>query len=152
MDALKVTPIGVVQNGVQKAMDANWGKIISEIHIDPPLAPGLKGLEDWSHIIVIYYMHSAHFDPETHLVRRPRDLDDMPESGIFAQRARHRPNKIGITAVKIMGIEKNVIRVKGLDAIDGTPVLDIKPYAPVYDGVSDPAVPAWFVRLMQGYF
>jgi tRNA (adenine37-N6)-methyltransferase len=152
MEALQITPIGVVRNSVSEAVDDHWGKVISEIHIDDELARGLKGLEDWSHVVVIYYMHSAQFDPAKHLVRRPQEREDMPELGIFAQRARHRPNKIGITAVKVMGIEGSIIRVKGLDAIDGTPVLDIKPYAPVYDGASSPAVPAWFVRLMQGYF
>lgn len=152
MEALQITPIGVVRNGVTDAVDENWGKVVSEIHISPELAAGLKGLDDWSHIIVIYYMHSAQFDADKHLVRRPRDQQDMPETGIFAQRARHRPNKIGTTAVKVVAIEGNVIKVKGLDAIDGTPVLDIKPYAPVYDGAGNPAVPGWFVRLMQGYF
>jgi tRNA (Thr-GGU) A37 N-methylase len=76
----------------------------------------------------------------------------MPELGIFAQRSRNHPNRIGITAVRLLGVENNIVRVRGLDAIDGTPVLDIKPYAPVYDGVNDPLVPSWFIRLMQGYF
>ncbi len=97
-------------------------------------------------------MHEVKFDTAKHLVRHPRDRDDMPEVGIFAQRARYHPNSLGITAVKVLGVEDNVLRVKGLDAIDGTPVLDIKPYAPVYDGVLQPEVPVWFIRLMQGYF
>ena len=152
MDDLTLTPIGVVRNSVTDAVDAEWGQVVTEIHVQPELAAGLRGLEDWSHMIVVFYMHNAEFDMATHLVRRPRDLPEMPELGIFAQRARHRPNKIGLTAVKIMGVEGNVVRVRGLDAMDGTPILDLKPYAPVYDGATDPLIPGWFVRLMQGYF
>ncbi|MCU0512825.1 MAG: tRNA (N6-threonylcarbamoyladenosine(37)-N6)-methyltransferase TrmO [Anaerolineae bacterium] len=152
MDSITLTPIGVVRNTAADTADEAWGKVISEIHLEDALAPGLQGLADWSHIVVIYYMHTAEFDAAQHLVRRPRDREDMPVSGIFAQRARHRPNRIGITAVPVLAVAGPVVRVRGLDAIDGTPVLDIKPYAPVYDGVSDPAVPAWFIRLMQGYF
>jgi tRNA-Thr(GGU) m(6)t(6)A37 methyltransferase TsaA len=152
MQTVEITPIGVVKTDVAEPTDDNWGKIISEIEVQAELAPGLQGLTDWSHVVVIYLMHTAEFDVGKHLVRRPRERDDMPELGIFAQRARHRPNKIGITAVKLLGVEGNIVRVKGLDAINGTPVLDIKPYAPVYDGVTEPLVPGWFIRLMQGYF
>ena len=152
MDDLTLTPIGVVHNNVTDAVDAQWGQVSTEIHINQELAAGLRGLEDWSHMIVVFYMHNAEFDMDKHLVRRPRDLDEMPELGIFAQRARHRPNKIGLTAVKIMSVEGNIVRVRGLDAMDGTPILDLKPYAPIYDGATDPLIPGWFVRLMQGYF
>jgi len=76
----------------------------------------------------------------------------MPQIGIFAQRARHRPNPIGITAVRLIGVEGRVLSVRGLDAIDGTPVLDIKPYFPVYDHDSGAVVPEWVERLMKGYF
>ena len=149
---MNIEPIGYIWSPVKDAVDAGWGKVDSEIHVNDDLAAGLKNIEDWSHVVVIFYMHEVSFDPSQDLVRRPRGLQEMPEIGIFAQRARHRPNGIGITAVKVLGVEGNVLRVRGLDAIDGTPVLDIKPYAPVYDGVYDPMVPMWFVQLMQGYF
>ena len=153
LPSITMQAIGVVRTPVHEAVDTNWGKVISELHIDPQYAAGLDGLSDWSHIIVIFHMHETSFDPERHLVRRPRERDDMPELGIFAQRARHRPNLIGISAVKLMGVEGDIVRVRGLDAIDGTPILDIKPYAPIYDGVQqEPLIPAWFFRLMQGYF
>lgn len=152
MQPLEITPIGVVHTDVKDAVDTHWGKVVSEIHLREDLVSGLQGLEDWSHLVVIFLMHETQFDPEAHLVRRPQEREDMPEVGIFAQRARHRPNRIGITAVRLLGTEGAVLKVKGLDAIDGTPVLDIKPYAPVYDGVTEPLVPSWFIRLMQGYF
>ena len=149
MSAITMHPVGYVQNEIHTPADDIWNKVISEIHINADLQDGLQGLADWSHVVVIFQMHETQFDRETHLVRRPRERDDMPRLGIFAQRARHHPNTIGITAVRLLGIENHIVRVKGLDAIHGTPVLDIKPYAPIYDGVSEPLVPAWFVRLMQ---
>ncbi len=76
----------------------------------------------------------------------------MPEMGIFAQRARHRPNPIGVTAVELVRREKNRVWVRGLDAIDGTPVVDVKPYVPQFDAVESPRVPEWIERLMVGYF
>ncbi|MDD5082968.1 MAG: TrmO family methyltransferase, partial [Dehalococcoidales bacterium] len=77
---------------------------------------------------------------------------DMPEVGIFAQRAKHRPNPIGVSAVKLISVRGNVLTVRGLDAIDGTPVLDIKPYFPSFDRVEEPSVPEWVGRLMVDYF
>jgi tRNA-Thr(GGU) m(6)t(6)A37 methyltransferase TsaA len=76
----------------------------------------------------------------------------MPVLGIFAQRAKHRPNPIGITAVQLLSVKDNIITVKGLDAIDGTPVIDIKPYFPQYDRVEKAKIPEWVSRLMVNYF
>ncbi|MFQ3646160.1 MAG: tRNA (N6-threonylcarbamoyladenosine(37)-N6)-methyltransferase TrmO [Anaerolineae bacterium] len=150
MDPITLHPVGVVHNDVRELVEVDWAKVVSEIHIDAAYAPGLAGLEDWSHVVVLYVMHRAAFDISTDLVRRPQGNDALPALGIFAQRARRRPNLIGTTAVKLLSVEGNIVRVRGLDAIDGTPVVDIKPYAPVYDGVMNPLVPAWFMRLMQG--
>ena len=91
-------------------------------------------------------------DPARDLRRRPHGRADMPLLGIFAQRARHRPNPIGMTAARLLQVEGNVGRVQGLDAIDGTPVLDLKPSAPVFDQPLEPVMPEWFERLMEGYF
>lgn len=150
MQAIHLTPVAVVHTTTQDAPDdQQWNQEISEIHVDEALQDGLQGLDSWSHIIVIFSMHDADYNPQAHLVAHPRGRDDLPLTGVFAHRSRQRPNKIGVTAVRVLKIEGNVITVKGLDAIDGTPVLDIKPYAPVYDGVNDPLIPAWFLRLMQ---
>ncbi len=145
-------PIGVVRSPVTDPVDEGWGNVISEIHLDEALAAGLQGLEQFSHVIVVFLMHRSAFDPAAHLVRRPQGRADMPEVGIFAQRAKYRPNPIGVTVVERVGIERNVLRVRGLDAIDGTPVLDIKPYFPPYDRVEQPVTPEWVARLMEGYF
>ena len=128
------------------------GDVVAELHLEPAFAPGLRGIEGFSHALVVFWMHHATFEPAADLVRRPRGRDDLPETGIFAQRAKHRPNPIGITAVRILGSDGNVLRVRGLDAIDGTPVLDIKPYVPVFDRVDGATTPAWLDEIMRDYF
>ena len=79
-------------------------------------------------------------------------MEDLQELGVFAQRTKFRPNPIGVTAVRLLGIEDNIVRVRGLDALDGTPVLDIKPYMPPFDRVDDVSMPPWVGRFIEGYF
>ena len=97
-------------------------------------------------------MHEARFDAVTHLARRPRDRTDMPLVGAFAQRSRHRPNPIGVTTAELKRLEGASLFVRGLDAIDGTPVLDVKPHVPAFDSPGHVRVPDWMSRLMEGYF
>ncbi len=149
---MNLEPIGIVKSPIKEGVDEAWGKVVSEIHLNKELAPGLSGLDAFSHIIVVFYMHESSWTPKSDLVRRPQGRADMPMLGIFAQRAKHRPNPIGITAVQLLSIKDNVITVKGLDAIDGTPVLDIKPYFPQYDRVDKAKIPEWVDRLMVKYF
>ncbi len=145
-------PIGIVKSPVKEGVDKDWGKVISEIHIDNKFSDGLSGIDSFSHIIVIFEMHQSNWTPKKDLVRHPQERVDMPLVGIFAQRAKHRPNPIGITSVRLLGVEGNMLRVQGLDAIDETPVLDIKPYFPKYDSVADSHNPEWVDRLMSDYF
>lgn len=112
---------------------------------------GLSGLEDFSHAIIIYYLDKATYKREEHLQRRPQNRDDMPLVGIFSQRGKDRPNKIGMTSVQIIAVDEKTLVIKGLDAINGTAVLDIKPYYPVYDK-KDASVPDWVNQLMEHYF
>jgi tRNA (adenine37-N6)-methyltransferase len=149
---MELRPIGVVKSPVKEAVDKDWGDVISEIRLEPEYAGGLTGLEDFSHIQVVFFMHQATWNPAADLIRRPRGRADMPLVGIFAQRARHRPNPIGLTTVALVGVKNNVLAVRGLDAIDGTPVLDIKPYNPGFDTREEVKVPEWMSRLMAGYF
>jgi tRNA-Thr(GGU) m(6)t(6)A37 methyltransferase TsaA len=149
---VSIEPIGVVKSPVVEAVDKGWGAIVSEIHLKPELAPGLTGLEAFSHVLVVFLMHKASWDRRTDLVRRPQGREDMPMVGIFAQRAKHRPNPIGITPVRLLSVNGGVVRVQGLDAIDDTPVVDIKPYFPAYDWIDRAEVPDWVDRLMRGYF
>lgn len=149
---MELRPIGVVRSPVHEGADEGWGDVVSEIHVEPSLACGLDEIEQFSHVLVLFWMHEATFDTTRDLVRRPRGRDDMPEAGIFAQRAKHRPNPVGVTAVRVVRREGAVLRVRGLDAIDGTPVLDVKPYVPAFDRVDDATVPEWMERLMREYF
>lgn len=144
--------IGVVKNNITDRMDANWGEVISRIVVEPHLDGGLYGLNDFSHVIIISYLHQSQFNKENHLKRRPRNLSSMPKVGIFSQRAKNRPNAIGVTAVEILEVSDNELIVKGLDVINNTPILDIKPYYPEYDKKEETIVPEWVNRLMGGYF
>lgn len=144
-------PVGYVRNNVTNRKDVSWGSDISSVILEEPYADGLKGLEDFSHVIILFYLDQADYDREKHLQRRPQNRDDMPLTGIFAQRGKNRPNRIGMTAAEIVSVSEKELTVKGLDAVDGTPVLDIKPYYPVYDQ-KDASVPEWVDRLMEHYF
>jgi tRNA-Thr(GGU) m(6)t(6)A37 methyltransferase TsaA len=148
---MNLNPIGFVESPVVEGVDENWGKVTSKIIIHEIFAPGLKGLNEYSHIIVIFYMHKSSFEPEDHLVRRPQDNENYPITGIFAQRAKHRPNFIGVTSVELLSIEDRVLTVRGLDAINSSPVLDIKPYFPAYDR-RDAITPKWVNKIMKKYF
>lgn len=151
MQEIIMTPIGYVENNVQAKKDVSWGGDISRIVLEKEYYMGLSGLEDFSHAVIIYYLDKAEYKREKHLRRRPQNRDDMPLVGIFSQRGKDRPNKIGMTAVQIVEVCEKTLVVKGLDAINGTTVLDIKPYYPVYDK-KDVDVPDWVNRLMEHYF
>jgi tRNA (adenine37-N6)-methyltransferase len=152
MSPVSLEPIGVVRNNVTEPRDEEWGGVVSEIRLDAGLAGGLLELQHFSHAVVVFLMHEARFDPAAHLARHPRDRTDLPLVGVFAQRARHRPNPIGITTVRIERVERGTLIVQGLDAIDGSPVLDVKPHVPLFDAPAHPRVPEWMERLMAGYF
>ena len=145
-------PIGRVESPVREPVDRDWGTVEARIVIEPALRPGLRGLEEFSHAVVVTFLHGAAFDPARHLVRRPRGLAELPELGIFAQRAKDRPNPLGITCVPILSVRADGLRVRGLDAIDGTPVLDVKPCFPQFDAPGPLRVPAWVDALMRSYF
>lgn len=144
--------IGIVKSPVDEQRDYDWGNVVSEIHLEARYTRGLLGVDEFSHLLIVFLMHESTFDATNDLVRHPRGLTDLPETGIFAQRAKHRPNPIGVTSVQLLNVEANVIKVQGLDAIDGTPVLDIKPYFPVFDSRSEASVPDWVEQIMSDYF
>ncbi len=151
MEKIVLTPIGTVKNSVTNRKDSSWGDDVSLIILDEQYAGGLEGLEEFSHAVILFHLDKAKYEKERHLQRRPQNRDDMPLTGIFSQRGKDRPNRIGMTSVEIVSVEEGTLAVKGLDAIDGTPVLDIKPYYPAYDK-KDATVPEWVYRLMAHYF
>ena len=151
MQDIIMQPIGVVQNCVTDKKDTRWGEDISTIELDAQYCHGLTGLENFSHALIVTYLDKAGYRKEKHLLRRPQSREDMPIVGIFSQRTKDRPNRIGVTAVEILSVSDTALQVKGLDAIDGTPVLDIKPYFPVFDR-RDAYTPDWVDVLMENYF
>jgi tRNA (adenine37-N6)-methyltransferase len=150
--AWTLTTIGRVASPVTEQTDTDWGRVTARVVLEPAYRAGLRGLADFSHVIVVTWLHQAAFDPARHLVRRPRGLATMPEVGIFAQRAKDRPNPLGITVVPLLEVTAEGLVVRGLDAIDGTPVVDVKPYYPQYDRADAPRVPEWVDTLMRDYF
>lgn len=120
--------------------------IVSRIVLDKNFAEALKGIDEFSHLFVIFWMHQIPIEKRRTLKVHPRGREDMPLVGSFATRTPHRPNPIGLTLVELLKAEGNVLTVRGLDAYDGTPVLDIKPFDP-WDVAEDARVPEWWTRL-----
>ncbi len=145
-------PIGFVKSPAIDGVDEGWKKVVSEVHLDKKYEQGLLGIDKFSHIIVVYEMHRSIWNPSTDLVRRPQGRPEYPLMGIFAQRTKLRPNPIGITSVKLLGVEGNILKVLGLDAIDGSPVIDIKPYYPIFDRVEEAQTPEWVERVTLRYY
>jgi len=144
---MSLIPIGTVRSPLKEPTyeRLNLKEIISEIIIDESLTEALDGLEGFSHIIVLYWMHLATREKKR-LKTHPMGRQDVPPQGLFATRSPNRPNPLGKTTVRLLERKGNVLRVQGLDAIDGTPVIDIKPYMPGYDSATDATTPDWVVR------
>src|SRR5262245_10003471 len=119
MSEYTVRSIGQVRSTATEAVDTDWGSVDSQIVVEPQFRPGLRGLDEFSHVVVVAYLHGASFDVARHLVRRPRGLATMPELGIFAQRAKDRPNPLGLTVVQLIGVEPDGLTGRGLDAKSG---------------------------------
>ena len=111
-------PIGYVKNNVQDRKDVSWGEDISIIELEAEYYNGLCGLENFSHATIIYYLDKACYEKEKHLQRRPQNREDMPLVGIFSQRGKDRPNRIGMTSVQIVSVDEGKLTIRGLDAID----------------------------------
>src|SRR4030042_4538521 len=148
VNKIEVRPIGFVQRQYPNE-DINDRELTSRIVIGREYSRGLDGIEEWSHLYVIFWMHKVMNEKKTLVCAG--DGGEMPTVGIFATRAPIRPNPVGLTLVELVGREGNVLVVKGLDALDGTPVLDIKPYPYWVKGrwivVTDYRVPAYFERI-----
>lgn len=122
--------------------------LISQIVLRRELVDGLSGITGYSHLFVLFYLNQITDDQRRTLRVHPRGRVDTPLTGVFAVRTMLRPNPIGLTVVELVGVDGNVLKVKGLDAFDGTPVLDIKPYDQL-DIIEDPKVPGWRLKLQE---
>ena len=146
---IAMTPIGVINTGVKDEEVAHKRReIISTVRIFDAFADGLTGIEAYSHLFVLFWMDRAR--PSDTLLGHPRGDDNLPLTGVLASRGRNHPNAIGLAVVELLEREGPNLKVRRLDAYDGTPLLDLKPYDP-YDVYADIDVPAWFLeRAMTG--
>jgi len=146
-------PVAQVRGGRVQPEDDSWDREVAEIVLAPRFGPeALAGLSDFSHLEVIF-----HFDqvPESEVstgARHPRGRTDWPLVGIFAQRGRNRPNRIGVSICRLLSVEGTRLKVRGLDAVDGTPVLDIKPVMAAFLPRGEIREPVWVSELMKDYW
>ncbi len=150
----KMKPIGFVRGGRTEATKDHWGNNRSRIELDAGQfdPEALAGLDQVSHIEVLFFFHLHADEPTERGARHPRDRTDWPQVGIFAQRGRMRPNRIGLSCCRVVAVNGLNVEVEGLDAVEGTPVLDIKP---VWSGNFPRGSfrePAWAKELMANYW
>lgn len=151
---IEMKPIGWVRSEIKETLDDCWGGLVSAIELDTAVygPESLQGLADFSHVQILF-----HFDqiaPERiHTgARHPRGRQDWPATGIFAQRGRERPNRIGLSTCRIVAVEGTRLLLAELDAVDGTPVLDIKPYVAEFGPREEVRQAEWSKQLMAGYY
>ena len=142
---MALKPVGYVRRA-SKQEDVKDRTLASQIVIRREFAEALEGLEDFSHLFVIFYMHDVKREDAKELTVHPRGRLDLPLVGVLATRSAFRPNPIGLTVVELLERKGNVLVVKGLDAFDKTPVLDLKPVDD-RDMVARPRVPEWLKKL-----
>ncbi|MFZ2088241.1 MAG: tRNA (N6-threonylcarbamoyladenosine(37)-N6)-methyltransferase TrmO [Desulfobaccales bacterium] len=132
--AIQINPIGVVKRQGDRA----------RIEIRPELAPALEGLEGFSHVWVLYWFHKNDRPEERAILKvHPRRNPENPLTGVFGTRAPVRPNLTGLSACRIVSLKNNVLEVEGLDALEDSPVLDLKPYLPSIDALPKARTPEW---------
>ncbi|MFA5950498.1 MAG: SAM-dependent methyltransferase [Hyphomicrobium sp.] len=151
---MEIKPIGRVCGGRAVPYDDNWGNSHCRLELDAACfdAEALAGLGDFSHVEVIFVFDRV-TDAEIDMgARHPRGRSDWPKVGIFAQRGKNRPNRIGVTICKILQVSGTMIEVVGLDAIDGTPILDIKPVMKEFLPRGVIRQPLWAQELMRNYW
>jgi tRNA-Thr(GGU) m(6)t(6)A37 methyltransferase TsaA len=152
MKSFEIKPVGVVRSSRTQPEDDNWDSETSFIELVEPFDErSVQGLSAFSHCIIVYVFDQASWD-ESKMSRHPRGNKDWPEVGIFAQRAKDRPNRLGVSVCRIMGIHGSEIQLHGLDAIDGTPVVDIKPWMVEFGPRGEEFQPKWSTELMEGYW
>lgn len=153
-EVISVKPVGVVHSPRKEMKDDYWGSVISQIHLDASQfsEEALYGLNDFSHIEVIFYMNQVKPEKIQTGARHPRNRTDWPKVGIFGQRAKGRPNQLGVSRCRLLQVEGLTLTVQGLDAIDQTPVLDIKPYMAEFGPIGEVFQPEWSKEVMKYYY
>ena len=143
-ESIELRPIGLIRTEVADADVARHRRdMVSSIELFADYAPGLLGIEAYSHLLILFALHRA--AAPASMTAHPRGDLSQPAQGVFAARGRNHPNSIGLAVVELLGVDGATLRVRKLDAYDGTPLLDIKPYDS-YDVVQEPRVPSWWRR------
>jgi tRNA-Thr(GGU) m(6)t(6)A37 methyltransferase TsaA len=147
-------PIGVVIGGRSEAIDDDWGDVEAVIRLDGNRfgIDAAAGLGEFSHIVVIFQFHLVDESDVVTGARHPRGNPEWPKVGMFAQRAKMRPNRLGVSTCEMLAVDGLDLSVRGLDAVDGSPVLDVKPFMAEFEPRCEVRQPEWATELMQGYF
>jgi tRNA-Thr(GGU) m(6)t(6)A37 methyltransferase TsaA len=165
MNDMMLKPVGVVRNNIKEPSlvahsgDLNWqsegrpprpAESVSEIIIDPSFSGILDGIEDFSHLLVLYWAHRV--PPESRSLTRvhPMGRKDLPLVGVFSTCSPARPNPVLVIAVRLLERKGYTLRVEGLDAVDGSPIVDIKPYLPSYYAIEDTKLSDWMNHIIEG--
>ncbi|HVX44911.1 MAG TPA: SAM-dependent methyltransferase, partial [Mycobacteriales bacterium] len=149
---LELHPIGYVAGGRTEPIDDDWAGTTARIELAGFGPEALAGLADFSHLEVVYHFHQVRPEKIETSARHPRERADWPLVGIFAQRGKNRPNRLGVSRCRIVEVAGTTVTVEGLDAIDGTPVLDLKPYMSEFGPRGPIRQPEWSSELMRDYY
>jgi tRNA-Thr(GGU) m(6)t(6)A37 methyltransferase TsaA len=150
---ISLDPIGVVVGGRTDPIDDDWGRVEAAIALDPGRfdVDAVSGLDQFSHLCVVFQFHLVDEAAVVLGARHPRGNPDWPKVGMFAQRARMRPNRLGVSHCALVAVDGLDLHVRGLDAVDGTPVLDVKPFMREFEPTGTHQ-PRWATELMRGYY
>ena len=152
-ECFTLRPVGHVRGGRAEPLDDGWDAVTATIELAAEFGPeALAGLDGFSHVEVVFLFDRVAESAIVAGARHPRGRTDWPKVGIFAQRGKDRPNRLGVTICRLLAVEATTLRVAGLDAIDGTPILDIKPCMSGFLPRGDIREPDWARELMAGYW
>jgi tRNA (adenine37-N6)-methyltransferase len=150
---IELQPVGLVRSSRSDVVDDDWDRERVHIELDPRFgADAFAGLDTFSHVEIVFFMHRVAAEKIETGARHPRQNREWPAVGIFAQRGKNRPNQIGTTICRVVRVEGRQLHVEGLDAVDGTPVLDIKPWVREFGPRGEVHQPPWMDALMRGYW
>ena len=150
---IELRPIGFVKNQRTEIKDDDWGEVISEIRLaEDILIEAFEGIDEFSHLAILFYMDKVKDEKAKAQYRHPRNNTALPKLGTFAQRNKNRPNKLGLTNVELIERKGKSIFVKYLDALNETPILDIKPVMLAFEPKGAIKEPGWTSEIMKNYW
>jgi len=153
MPAFSVRPLAWVRNARTETIDDDWDAIVSDVELaDGIPADCLEGLDAFSHVEIVFLFDRVRDDEIVWTARHPRNNPAWPLVGMLAQRGKHRPNRLGVTVAQLVALAGRVLTVRGLDAVNGTPVLDVKPVMREFLPRGEVRQPAWASELMRDYW